>query len=213
MYHYLSPPALSGKRAFFSGLRVHYRTCRFCYTEGMTDNMPTGNASKENTLASDLIPGGYSAFLTELKERIRTAQVKAALSVNREMVLPYWQIGRDILLREGWGAKVIECLSRDLRAAFPEMKGFLRTNLLYMRAFAHAWPEEPFVQQLVGQIPWGQRSHSGQDQGSCRAGTVPIYFLGERLCSYRFCSYKPGRTWLPQTWPFPRAMIWQGLPT
>jgi len=124
----------------------------------MTDNMPPDNMPKENASAGDLVPNGYPVFLTELKERIQTAQVMAALSVNRELVLLYWQIGRDILLRQrdaGWGAKVIDRLSHDLRAAFPEMKGFSRTNLLYMRAFAQAWPEEPFVQQLVGQIPWG----------------------------------------------------------
>lgn len=101
---------------------------------------------------------GYNDFLRELKERIRSAQVRAALSVNRELVLLYWQIGRDILLRQqqqGWGAKVIDRLATDLRQAFPEMKGFSRTNLLYMRAFAEAYPDEQIVQQLVGQIPWG----------------------------------------------------------
>ena len=84
-------------------------------------------------------------------------QVKAALSVNRELVLLYWQIGRDILARQqaqGWGAKVIERLSRDLRREFPEMKGFSRTNLMYMRAFAEAYPDESIVQQAAGQLPW-----------------------------------------------------------
>lgn len=70
----------------------------------------------------------------------------------------YWQIGRDILARQaeqGWGAKVIERLSQDLRAAFPEMKGFSPRNLKYMRAFAEAWPDEEFVQQAAAQLPWG----------------------------------------------------------
>jgi len=74
----------------------------------------------------------------------------------------YWQIGNDILLRQqqqGWGSKVIDLLAQDLKLAFPEMKGFSRANLLYMRAFADDWPdiEAPHanVQQLVGQIPWG----------------------------------------------------------
>ena len=70
----------------------------------------------------------------------------------------YWTIGRDILVRQqeqGWGAKVIDRLSADLRREFPEMKGFSRTNLLYMRAFAEAYPDEVIVQQVVGQIPWG----------------------------------------------------------
>jgi predicted nuclease of restriction endonuclease-like (RecB) superfamily len=101
---------------------------------------------------------GYDDFLRDLKERIRSAQVRAVLAVNRELVLLYWQIGRDILIRQqqqGWGAKVIERLSADLRSSFPEMKGFSLRNLKYMRAFAEAYVEEPNVQQVVAQIPWG----------------------------------------------------------
>jgi len=100
----------------------------------------------------------YAVWLTDLKTRIQSAQQRAALAVNRELVLLYWQIGRDILERqgrEGWGAKVIDRLSRDLRGAFPEMKGFSRANLMYMRAFAEAWPDNEIVQQAVGQLPWG----------------------------------------------------------
>lgn len=100
---------------------------------------------------------GYDDFLHDLKDRIRTAQVRAALSVNQELVLLYWQIGRDILQRQqqqGWGAKVIDRLSADLRQAFPEMKGFSPRNLKYMRTFAEAWPDEQFVQAPLAQITW-----------------------------------------------------------
>lgn len=103
-------------------------------------------------------PTGYADWLAELKTRIHSAQQRAALAVNRELVLLYWQIGRDILerqSREGWGAKVIERLAHDLRTAFPDMKGFSRANLMYMRAFAEAWPDAEIVQQAVGQLPWG----------------------------------------------------------
>jgi predicted nuclease of restriction endonuclease-like (RecB) superfamily len=103
-------------------------------------------------------PEGYDDFLRGLKERIRQAQIRAVLAVNRELVLLYWRIGRDILQRQGeagWGAKVIGRVAADLHSEFPEMTGFSRTNLLYMRAFAAAWPDESIVQQLVGQIPWG----------------------------------------------------------
>lgn len=103
-------------------------------------------------------PEGYAGWLADLKARIHTAQQRAALAVNRELVLLYWQIGQDILARQaaqGWGAKVIERLSQDLRSAFPDMKGFSRANLMYMRAFAAAWPDEQIVQQAVGQLPWG----------------------------------------------------------
>lgn len=100
----------------------------------------------------------YAALLTSIKERVQRAQVRAAVAVNRELVLLYWGIGREILARqqqEGWGTKVIDRLAKDLRSAFPHMHGFSRTNLLYMRAFSEAWPEELIVQQLVGQLPWG----------------------------------------------------------
>jgi predicted nuclease of restriction endonuclease-like (RecB) superfamily len=103
-------------------------------------------------------PAGYGDWLADLKTRIHTAQQRATLAVNRELVLLYWQIGRDILARQaeqGWGAKVIERLAEDLRAAFPDMKGFSRANLMYMRAFAEAWPDAEIVQQAVGQLPWG----------------------------------------------------------
>lgn len=102
-------------------------------------------------------PEGYADWLAELKTRIHTAQQRAALAVNRELVLLYWQIGQDILARQaaqGWGAKVIERLSQDLRSAFPELKGFSPRNLMYMRAFAEAWPEPEFVQEVLAQLPW-----------------------------------------------------------
>jgi len=103
-------------------------------------------------------PAGYADWLSELKTRIHSAQQRATLVVNRELVLLYWQIGRDILTRQreqGWGTKVIDRLAHDLRIDFPDMKGFSPRNLKYMRAFAEAWPDAQFVQQAVAQLPWG----------------------------------------------------------
>ncbi|MBK7053108.1 MAG: DUF1016 family protein [Rhodoferax sp.] len=107
---------------------------------------------------SDLTSLEYGEWLSDLKLRILSAQQRATLSVNRELVLLYWNIGRDILERQqaqGWGAKIVDQLAKDLTAAFPDMKGFSRRNLLYMRSFAEQWPEAEFVQQAVAQIPWG----------------------------------------------------------
>lgn len=104
-----------------------------------------------------LIPEDYQKFLRELKQRIQQAQLRAVLSVNRELVLLYWQIGRDILARQGqagWGAKIIDQLSKDLHQDFPDMAGFSPRNLKYMRAFAEAWPEEAIVQEALAQITW-----------------------------------------------------------
>ena len=100
----------------------------------------------------------YSRLLTDIKDRIRSARLKASLAVNRELVLLYWEIGSQILVRqknEGWGSKVIDNLARDLAVSFPGMKGFSPRNIKYMRAFAEAYPERSFVQQAVAQIPWG----------------------------------------------------------
>lgn len=72
-------------------------------------------------------PAGYAEWLTELKHRIHSAQQRATLAVNQELIALYWQIGRDILSRQaeqGWGAKVITRLSDDLRATFPERRDF-----------------------------------------------------------------------------------------
>ena len=101
-------------------------------------------------------PPGYAEWLTDLKTRIHAAQQRAVLAVNRELLLLYWELGRDILARQvqaGWGAGIVDQVSRDLRATFPDLKGFSRTNLLYMRAFAEAWSEPEIVQQAVGQLP------------------------------------------------------------
>ena len=99
----------------------------------------------------------YTSFLTDLKSRIRRSQLKAALSVNQELILLYWNIGRDLLERqqqEGWGSKIITRLAKDLKQEFPEIKGFSRSNLFYMRSFADAYPDEQIIQRSVGLIPW-----------------------------------------------------------
>ena len=100
----------------------------------------------------------YTAFLRSLKDRIRQAQIKAALAVNNELILLYWQIGREILHRQqqqGWGAKVIDRLAQDLKREFPDTSGFSSRNLKYMRTLAESYPDEQIVLRLIAQIPWG----------------------------------------------------------
>lgn len=109
-------------------------------------------------MTKNIINGEYSKFLADLKERVSTSRYKAALSVNRELILLYHHIGMQILEaqeQQGWGAKVIDQLSKDLVSEFPEMKGFSTRNLKYMRKFAAEYPDSQFVQQAVAQIPWG----------------------------------------------------------
>jgi len=108
-----------------------------------------------DSLFPDLV--NYEAFLSALKTRVRTAQMQALLSVNRELVILYWQIGKDILQRqqeEGWGAKVIDRLAKDLKRDFPDMQGLSARNLKYMRSFAETYPDEQIVQEVLAQIPW-----------------------------------------------------------
>jgi predicted nuclease of restriction endonuclease-like (RecB) superfamily len=102
-------------------------------------------------------PTGYAELLEDLKMRIRSAQIRAGLAANRELILLNWEVGKQILNRqqkEGWGSKVIDRLSRDLHLEFPEIKGFSPRNLKYMRAFACAYPDQSFVQEVLAQIPW-----------------------------------------------------------
>lgn len=100
----------------------------------------------------------YLHFLANLKGRLASGQYKAILGANHELILLYHHIGAEILKSQevhGWGAKVIDHLSQDLKSEFPEMKGFGLRNLKYMRKFAEEYPSRKFVQQTVAQIPWG----------------------------------------------------------
>ena len=113
--------------------------------------------SNDNLMAGP-IPSEYAAWLVDLKKQIREAQIRAVATVNSELVMLYWRIGKDILDRQdiqGWGSKVVGQLAADLKREFPDMKGFSRANLMYMRGFSESWPNVGIVQQLVGQLPWG----------------------------------------------------------
>ena len=99
----------------------------------------------------------YAAWLTDLKARIAGARARAVLAANAEQIALYHELGREILARqgrEGWGAKVIDRLSADLRAAFPDMKGLSSRNLKYMRHFAQECPDQRIGQQPAAQLPW-----------------------------------------------------------
>jgi len=103
------------------------------------------------------MPENYAELLDELTSNIANARVKAVLATNAAMVFLYWNIGKRILDKqqnEGWGARIIDRLSLDLKKAFPDMKGFSPRNLKYMRAFASAWPNTQIVQEVLAQLPW-----------------------------------------------------------
>ena len=107
--------------------------------------------------AQSALPDGYAPWLADLESRIATAQLRATLAVNTELIRLYWEIGRGILEKQqqqGWGSKIIGTLAHDLHSAFPTMKGFSPTNLKYMRRFAEECPERSFGQQAADQLPW-----------------------------------------------------------
>lgn len=104
------------------------------------------------------LPDEYLALLAEAKAAIVGARQRAVLAVNAEMLQLYWRLGSLMAEQrrtEGWGTKISERLSADLRAAFPDMKGLSPRNLRYMRTFAEAWPADSIGQRTVAQLPWG----------------------------------------------------------
>lgn len=103
-------------------------------------------------------PQGYDSLLENLKTRVHKARMSAVLAANSELVNLYLDIGQMILDRqsaEGWGAKVVEKLAKDLRTAFPGMKGFSSRNFSYMRKLAELCSETPILQQVAAKLPWG----------------------------------------------------------
>jgi len=144
----------------------------------------------------------YQSWLAGLKDRIRVSQLKAAVRVNTELMLVYWQLGKGIVEKQqeaGWGDALIEQLSRDLSAAFPEMKGFSRTNLFYIRKWylfysreresvpqlvgqlSHVPPlnsEQELVPQLVGLIPWG---HNREIVTKCSDVREALFYVSETI--------------------------------
>lgn len=130
-----------------------------------SENAPT-KRDATSPAGTSVLPAGYAEMLATLKAEVRNAQARAHRVVNTELLRLYWTIGRTILgqqAAEGWGTKVIERLADDLRAEFPQMKGFSRTNLEYMRRYAAAHPPQPtdatagtaIPPQRVGELPWG----------------------------------------------------------
>lgn len=108
-------------------------------------------------MSEALEKNSYVSLLQNLKQEILRSRIKAHLAVNKEMVCLYWNIGKKILemqTEQGWGAKVIDTLSKDLRKEFPEITGLSVRNLKYMQKFASNYTEFSFVQEVLAQITW-----------------------------------------------------------
>ena len=143
----------------------------------------------------------YPGFLAALKDRVLQARTSAARAVNRDMILLYWDIGRSIVEKQqkaGWGESVVERLAADLRAAFPDMRGFSVANMWRMKQFylAHSTPEflaqavrelgpvpqntpeseflAQVVRELVATVPWG---HHVVLLGKLADSAARLYYL------------------------------------
>lgn len=145
------------------------------------------------------IDKGYLSVLKNLKLKIRHARIKAAVTVNTELLELYWEIGNAIskqLQLEGWGTKVIEKLAKDLKMEFPDFKGLSARNLQYMKSFSEAWPVKPilqplvaklqtidnhyfeFLQPLVAKIPW---AHHIVLLNKTKAGEERLFYLKKTI--------------------------------
>lgn len=103
------------------------------------------------------LPNWYSDLFDGVKELISNSRRQVMWTANIQMSMMYHNIGKLILARqdaEGWGAKIVDRLSADLKKAFPEQKGFSPRNLKYMRKFAEIWPDAEIVQRSVAQLSW-----------------------------------------------------------
>lgn len=116
----------------------------------------------------------YLDFIEAIKKEIENQRLKVVLNANSSMICLYWNIGKAILQKqeeEGWGAKVIDRMAKDLKDAFPDMSGFSPRNIKYMRKFAECWPDFEIVQRVVAQIPWrtNRRDFALKNKSPCSA--------------------------------------------
>lgn len=117
------------------------------------------NKRKVAPVAREIGSEEYIRLLTEVKERVRSAQLAAFRAVNKELVSLYWDIGQTIVSRqagETWGKSVVQKLSADLQSEFPGIQGFSSQNLWYMRQFYSEYRDTPKLQPLVGEISWSK---------------------------------------------------------
>jgi hypothetical protein len=127
-----------------------------CLAFNARSGLNVGHEIPRLSPVNPLLPSDYGTTLKALQRRSRQARPRATLAANSALVLLYWEIGRTILerqTREGWGAKVVDRLARDLRRSFPDMQGLSPRNLQFMRSFAAEFPDAAIVKQLASQLP------------------------------------------------------------
>ena len=120
-------------------------------------------------MAENLIDStDYAAWLCELKARVVSARISAARSVNRELVLLYWDIGQGIVEKQaehGWGDGVVDALASDLREAFPQIRGFSKQNVWRMRQLYLGYSSPDFLSQAVRELQGAEDELGGNPGG------------------------------------------------
>src|SRR5690348_11659380 len=122
-------------------------------------DMPTKKlATKSNKLTVSIHQQPeYKSLLADIKQKLKASQLRAVIAVNQYLLQFYWEVGKLILEKQKaskWGDKLLEALEKDLRASFPDMDGFSRTNLKYMRRFAEVYPDFQIGQAVPDQLTW-----------------------------------------------------------
>ena len=138
---------------------------------------------KQYDISKEIANKSYAALLGEIKSKIQQAQTRAYLAVNREVILLYWEIGKSIAKRqkeEGYGTKVIERLSADLRAEIPDNRSFSTRNLKYMLKLYKTYQKCALVQQVVAQLPWG---HNIVIMDKVKAQEQREYYIREAIAN------------------------------
>ncbi len=140
------------------------------------------NESKKNIIKND----DYNAFIKQIKSRIQSSQIKAAISVNQEMLKLYWFIGSEIVKKQktaNWGDGLLQQISDDLQKEFPEMKGFSVTNIKYMKNWFLFWRISPQVvddlnNATIFQIPWG---HNREIITKIKKSTEALFYVNKTI--------------------------------
>ena len=139
---------------------------------------------------SALSNNDYKEWLNELKKRIYSSQIKAAIKVNTELLRLYWDLGQDIVVRQmeaSWGSGFFEELSKDLRSEFPGMQGFSVTNLKYCKRFYLFYSQglqirqqlvDEFEEHSLFQIPWG---HHLQIITKCETVNEAMFYIQKTI--------------------------------
>jgi predicted nuclease of restriction endonuclease-like (RecB) superfamily len=124
----------------------------------------------------------YKAFIRDIKQRIQTAQIKAAVTVNQELLRLYWDMAERMVAKQEqtqWGDGFIKQMSIDLHEEFPGMKGFSERNLKYIRQWYQFFRKSDSIgQQLVAQIPWG---HNIAILSKCKNTVEAIFYIQKTI--------------------------------